>query len=92
MEIILSMYTEWHDESVAFCLQQLAVMKYSQIAALITLLLASYGEVQECCLTDWQEDCAGAGKLTEGVLYFGLKGDRRDVFWQQGRIQLGVFQ
>lgn len=54
-------------------------MKFSHLAAVITLLLASYGPVEDHELTDWQEDCAGSGLLTQGVLLFGLKGFRRDV-------------
>ena len=58
-------------------------MKFSHLAALVTVLLGSFGPVEDDAITDWQEDCAGAGHLTPGVLMFGLKGSRRDVsYWQ----------
>ena len=56
-------------------------MKFSHLAAVVTVILASFGPVKESELTDWQEDCAGAGHLTQGVLLFGLRGHRRDVSW-----------
>ena len=54
-------------------------MKFSHLAAIVTLLLGTYGPVLEGCETDWQEDCAGDGLLTQGVLAFGLRGSRRDA-------------
>lgn len=54
-------------------------MKYSQLAAFITLLLAAYGEVGKDDLTHFQEDCCGEGNLSAGVRFFGLKAGRRDV-------------
>ena len=52
-------------------------MKFSQLAAILTMLLASYGDVQ--CGTDLQEDCAGKGNLTAAVRLFHLSAARRDV-------------
>lgn len=54
-------------------------MQFSHLAAIVTLLLGTYGPVLEGCETDWQEDCAGDGRLTQGVLSFGLRGSRRDA-------------
>ena len=61
----------------------LAVMKFGQLAALLQLLLVSFGEVDSpnssCVPTDFQEDCAGCGLLTDGIRMFHLVGARRDV-------------
>ena len=54
-------------------------MRFSELAAVVTVLLASYGPVDDGDLTDWQEDCAGRGLLTQGVTLFGLKGHCRGV-------------
>ena len=59
-------------------------MKFTQMAALVQLLLLSYGEVSdvpggECSATHFQEDCAGCGNLTSGVRMFHLLASRRDV-------------
>ena len=54
-------------------------MRFSEIAALLTVLCLSYGEVKECNATAFQEDCAGAGNLTAGVRLFRLASSRRDV-------------
>lgn len=54
-------------------------MKFAQLAALVTLLLNTYGEITPECSTQFQEDCAGQGNLTAGVRLFHLKAARRDV-------------
>lgn len=54
-------------------------MKFAQLAALVTLLLNTYGETTPECSTQFQEDCAGQGNLTAGVRLFHLKAARRDV-------------
>ena len=54
-------------------------MKFAQLAALLTLLLNTYGEISSECSTHFQEDCAGKGNLTAGVRLFHLKAARRDV-------------
>ena len=61
-------------------------MKFAQMAALVQLLLCTYGEVadlpdqkQGCFATHFQEDCAGCGNLTSGVRMFHLLASRRDV-------------
>ena len=53
-------------------------MKFLQLAAVLTVLLASYGDVQ--CGTDLQEDCPGKGNLTAAVRLFHLVAARRDAF------------
>ena len=55
-------------------------MKYSQLAAFITLLLGSFGEVEQG--TCFQEDCAGKGMISAAMLLFGLPAHRRDVSWK----------
>ena len=45
-------------------------MKFAQLAALVTLLLNTYGETTPECSTQFQEDCAGQGNLTAGVRLF----------------------
>ena len=54
-------------------------MKFSEIAALLTVLCLSFGEVKDCDGTAFQEECAGAGNLTAGVRLFHLASARRDV-------------
>ena len=58
-------------------------MKFAQLAAVLTVLLHSFGEVSDssdsCVPTDFREDCAGCGLLTDGVRMFHLIGARRDV-------------
>ena len=54
-------------------------MKYSNLAVVVTVLLASFGPVDERELTYLQEDCAGCGSLTAGVRLWGLQAERRDV-------------
>ena len=62
-------------------------MKFAQMAGLVTLLLHTFGEVTDlpdvqdgqCFATHFQEDCAGAGRLTMGVRMFHLLAARRDV-------------
>lgn len=56
-------------------------MKYSQLAALLTLLLATYGEITDEQATHLQEDCAGRGMLTAAARYWSLRAARRDVAW-----------
>ena len=54
-------------------------MKFSQLAAVLTVLCLSYGEIEECNGTAFQEECAGKGNLTAGVRLFHLASARRDV-------------
>ena len=54
-------------------------MKFSQLAAVLTVLCLSYGEIEECAATAFQEECAGKGNLTAGVRLFRLASARRDV-------------
>ena len=54
-------------------------MKYSQLAAFLTVLLSAFGEVSDG--THFQEDCAGGGALSTAVSHFNLKALRRDVPW-----------
>ena len=56
-------------------------MKFAEIAALISLLVHTYGEITPPNGTHFQEDCAGCGNLTAGVRLFHLVGARRDVLW-----------
>ena len=56
-------------------------MKFSQLAAVLTVLLLTYGEVPEKEHTSFQEECAGEGSLTAGVRLFHLAAARRDVSW-----------
>lgn len=53
-------------------------MKFRQLAAILTVLLSSFGEIENG--TDLQEDCAGKGNLTAAVRLFHLVAARRDVF------------
>ena len=55
------------------------IMRYSQLAAFLTLLLANFGELDPCDATQFQEDCCGEGQLTAGVRLFGHKAGRRDA-------------
>ena len=55
------------------------VMKYSQLAAFVTVLLRSFGEVDPEAGLHLSEDSGGAGSLSAGVATFGLKASRRDV-------------
>ena len=57
----------------------LAGMKYSQLAAFITVLLTSYGETPLVKLTHFQEECSGCGALTSGVREYSFSALRRDV-------------
>ena len=59
-----------------------SLMKFRQLAPLLTLLLRSFGETSEEASTHFQEDCAGAGNLTAGVRLFHLLASRRDVLCQ----------
>ena len=61
-------------------------MKFTQLAILLTLLAANFGNVDESGLTHFQEDCAGCGSLTAGVRLFHLVAARRDVFCLQSVI------
>ena len=54
-------------------------MRYSQLAAFVTVLLANFGELDPMEATQFQEDCCGEGQLTAGVRLFGLKAGRRDA-------------
>jgi hypothetical protein len=54
-------------------------MKYSNLAVVVTALLAGFGHVDDGALTILQEDCAGCGSLTAGVREWGLAAQRRDV-------------
>ena len=54
-------------------------MKYSQLAAFLTLLVSNFGEVGPTKGTDLQEDCAGVGVLASSARHFGLNSKRRDV-------------
>lgn len=54
-------------------------MRYSHLAAVLTLLLSNFGEVPPSCQTDMQEECAGVGVLASSARHFGLKATRRDV-------------
>lgn len=63
-----------------FVAQAVCAMKYSHLAAILTILLASYGPVE--CPNDtyhMQEDCCGSGLLTAGVRAYGLRASCRDV-------------
>ena len=54
-------------------------MKFQQLAAVLSVLLSTYGDVTEQCATHFQEDCAGAGNLTAAARMFHLSSARRDV-------------
>ena len=56
-------------------------MKYSQLAAFLTVLVANFGEIGPNEWTDLQEDCAGVGVLATAAQHFGLKASKRDVAW-----------
>ena len=58
-------------------------MKFQQLAAVLTVLLATYGDVLEEQGTHMQEDCAGKGNLTAAVRLFHLLAARRDVLCLQ---------
>lgn len=56
-------------------------MKYSQLAVLLTVLVSNFGPVSQeegSCL---QEDCAGEGNLSRAAKLFGMRANKRDVFW-----------
>ena len=57
----------------------LSAMRYSRLIPLLTVLLASYGEISQADITDFQEDCAGAGNLTCAARLFCLRAFRRDA-------------
>ena len=54
-------------------------MKYSHLVALLVALSASFGAVELCDETEFQEDCAGEAMLSTGVALWGLRCQRRDV-------------
>lgn len=56
-------------------------MHYSHLAAFLTLLLKSFGEVALHEATQFQEECCGQGNLTAGVRFWGLAAMRRDATW-----------
>lgn len=56
-------------------------MQFRQLAALVTVLLKTFGEVPDEQATAFQEDCAGSGNLCAGVRLFHLPSCRRDVTW-----------
>ena len=58
-------------------------MKFSHLAAALVALNVAFGPVDEGSATDFQEDCAGCGGLTQGLKIWDFKGQRRDVIWQQ---------
>lgn len=76
-------------QSVRVCALGLG-MKFSHLAAFVTLLVANFGEVSQHTATHLSEDCGGKGLLSAGASIFGLKTSCRDVSWrhcsQTGRI------
>lgn len=54
-------------------------MRYSQLAAILTLLLKTYGEVSLEDATHLQEDCCGEGNISAAARMFGMVAGRRDV-------------
>lgn len=54
-------------------------MKYSHLAAFVTLLLANFGEIDQEKAIHLSEDCGGKGLLSAGVSLFGLKASCRDA-------------
>lgn len=54
-------------------------MKYSALVAVLTLLIAEFGAVDEAGETVFQEDCAGKALLSSGVHLWNLPVQRQDV-------------
>ena len=55
------------------------VMRYSQLAAFVTVLLSNFGEINPEDGLHLTEDFGGEGSLSAGVATFGLRTSRRDV-------------